>query len=121
MLPIVLIGVLLLTSPTLAQVTRDNSDIADALGLGKNTDLREIILNLIAYALTFLGLAAVIVILYGGFQWMTAAGNEEQVSSARRTLSAGIIGLVIILSAYAITQFVINTTVDQITSEASPS
>ena len=77
-------------------------------GLGTGTDVRGAIINIVKFLLTFLGLIAVIIILYGGFQWMTAAGNEEKITSARGTLTAGLIGLVIILAAYAITAFVIN-------------
>ena len=47
--------------------------------VGQGSDLKEIIANIINIALGFLGVLAVIFILYGGFLWMTAAGNEEQV------------------------------------------
>lgn len=39
---------------------------------------------------------------------MTAAGNEEQVGKAKKLLTAAIIGLIIVLSAYAISYFVIS-------------
>jgi len=60
--------------------------------------------------MTFLAIIAVIVILIGGFRWMTAAGNEDRVASAKKTIIAGAIGLIIILAAYAIVTFVITTT-----------
>ena len=47
-------------------------------------------------------------IVYGGFLWMTAHGNEEQVTKAKNLITAALIGLVIILSAYAISVFVIS-------------
>ena len=49
-------------------------------------------------------------ILIGGFQWMTAAGNEEKVEKAKKIISAAIVGLIIILLAWAIVNFVIGTT-----------
>jgi len=64
--------------------------------------------NIIDALLAFLGLIAVVIILIGGFQWMTAAGNEDKVKTAKRTLSAGIIGLVIVLAAWGIARFVID-------------
>lgn len=73
-------------------------------------DPREFIADIVGYVMTFLGLIAVIVILIGGFRWMTAAGNEDKVASAKKTIIAGAIGLAVILAAYAIVNFVINIT-----------
>jgi len=64
--------------------------------------------SMIDKVLGFLGLIAVIIILYGGFRWMTAGGNEDAVKKAKHTLMAGIIGLVIILAAWGIARFVIS-------------
>ena len=58
-------------------------------------------------ALAFMGAAILIVILYSGFRWMTAGGNEEQVTEAKKWLINGVIGMVLILLAYAIAYFVI--------------
>lgn len=67
------------------------------------------IANIINVVLGFLGIVAVVIILIGGFIWMTAGGNEEKVGKAKKLLVAGIIGLAIILSAYVIARFVIDT------------
>jgi len=45
------------------------------------------------------------VILIGGFQWMTAGGDDGKVETARKWIFSGIIGLAIILSAWAIAKF----------------
>src|SRR3989338_8671225 len=95
--------------------SQDDSTIASELNIGTNTDIRTSIIGIVQFILGFLGLLAVIIVLYAGFQWMTAAGNEEKVTSARATLTAGLIGLVIILAAYALTQFVINTITGAVT------
>ena len=95
--------------------SQEDSTIPSALNLGTNTDIRTSIIGIVQFILGFLGLLAVIIVLYAGFQWMTAAGNEEKVTSARATLTAGLIGLVIILAAYALTQFVINTITTAVT------
>lgn len=73
-----------------------------------STDPRIIVAKIIRTALGFLGIVAIALILYGGFLWMTSAGNEEQIGKAKKILINAAIGLVIILSAVAITQFVIN-------------
>lgn len=79
---------------------------AENLELG-NTDPRDAAVSIIKVIMTFLGIVAVLVVLWGGFKWMTAGGNEDKVAEARKLIVAGIIGLVIILSAWAITSFVI--------------
>ena len=66
-------------------------------------------IDFIQFALGFLSLVAVMMILYGGFTWMTSSGSENQVTRAKKILYAAIIGLVITTSAWAIVSFVIKT------------
>ena len=79
-------------------------DFTDNTGLGE-ADLEKTIARLIKVALGFLGIIAVIIVLMGGFKWMTASGNDDKVQEAKKMLIAGVIGMAIILSAYAITTF----------------
>lgn len=83
-------------------------DYGTTIGLGTK-DIRETVASIINVALGLLGIVAVVIILAGGFTWMTAAGNEEKVDKAKKMIFAGIIGLAIILSAYAIAKFVITS------------
>jgi hypothetical protein len=85
-----------------------DDDFSDSTGLGQ-ADLKETIGNLIRVFLGFLGVIAVIIVLLGGFKWMTASGNEDKVGDAKKMLIAGVIGLAIILAAYAISTFVIES------------
>lgn len=85
-----------------------DSDFTDTTGLGQ-ADLKQTIGGLIRILLGFLGVIAVVIILMGGFKWMTAGGNDEKVAEAKKLIIAGIIGLAIILSAYAIASFVISS------------
>lgn len=80
--------------------------ISDSMVLG-DEDPRTIAAGVINVILGFLGIIAVVIILLGGFKWMTAAGNEEKVEEAQKLIKAGIIGLVIILAAWGIASFVI--------------
>ena len=75
--------------------------------LGEN-DPRTIASNVIKIILGFLGIIAVVIILIGGFKWMTALGNDEKVEEAKKLIASGIIGLIIIVSAYAIAIFVLS-------------
>ena len=75
-------------------------------GLGTK-DLREGLMSIVRILLGFLGIIAIIIILYGGFVWLISAGSEENVSQAKKIITAGIIGLVIIFVSYAIASFVI--------------
>lgn len=72
-------------------------------------DPRTIAANIINKALTLLGTITLIIIIYGGFKWMTAMGNDDAVGDAKKIIASGVIGLVIILSSYALSTFVINS------------
>lgn len=79
----------------------------EAYGVEEPKSIAEIVGGIISYALGLLGVGAVILIIYAGFLWMTARGKEERVTKAKDTLEAAIIGLVIILAAYAISYYVV--------------
>jgi len=81
---------------------------AATTGLG-NQDIRVTIASIIKTAMGLLGIVAVVIILIGGFTWMTAGGNDEKVGQAKSWIFAGVIGLAIILSAYALATYVINS------------
>lgn len=72
-----------------------------------NTDPRTTVARLINVAMLFLGIIAVVIVVLGGFKWMTAAGNEEKVGEAKKLIGAGVIGLVIVLSAWGIANFIL--------------
>ncbi|MFA5129208.1 MAG: hypothetical protein WC445_04645 [Patescibacteria group bacterium] len=64
--------------------------------------------KIINIALGAIGTIVVILFIFSGFLWMTAAGNEEKITKAKRILTNAIIGTVIVVMAYAISYFVIN-------------
>jgi hypothetical protein len=49
-------------------------------------------------------------IIIGGFQWLTSAGNEEKVEKAKKTISSAVIGIIIVILAWAIVIFTAGTT-----------
>ena len=80
--------------------------------LGTNINLIESIANIVDILLGFLGVIAVLLVLWGGFKWMTAAGDEQQITEAKKLLGGGVIGLIIILAAYAISSFVVSNLIN---------
>lgn len=72
-------------------------------------DLKSTIENIIRIILGFLGIVTIIIILYGGFIWMSSFGEEDKIDQAKKLISAGVVGLVIVLAAYALSSFVINS------------
>ncbi len=109
-----ILGLLMLpaTLPTLATTTGQNAgtkikqgiiDTGTAAELGNaDTDIREVIALIINALLGFLGILFTILIIYGGFLWMTAAGNDQQIEKARKILTQATIGLLIVILAYAL-------------------
>jgi hypothetical protein len=107
-----LAATLALPSLTLAADSLNVNDLGvgavqSSIKLGSG-DVRQTAANIINVALGFLGIIAVVIVLLGGFKYMIAGGNEERTSEARKLIVSGIIGLAIILSAWAITSFVIS-------------
>lgn len=109
--------------------TAANSGEIDANDLGlsyaadtglASRDVRSTIAGIIRAAMGLLGIVAVVIILIGGFTWMTAGGNEEKVGEAKKWIFSGVIGLAIILSAYALASFVINQLVNATTGTNIP-
>ena len=73
---------------------------------GGTEGVSDIIARVIFIALSILASIFVILVIVAGFQWMTAGGNEEKISKAKKNISNAVIGLIIVLSAYAITWFI---------------
>jgi hypothetical protein len=84
------------------------ANVQSGTGLG-NRDPRDIAASIVRVLLGFLGIIAVVIIIFGGFKWMTAAGAEDKVEEAKKLITAGVIGLVIILAAFGISSFVIDS------------
>ncbi|MCK5212204.1 hypothetical protein KAJ89_05885 [Candidatus Parcubacteria bacterium] len=88
-----------------------DSGIKDQLGqafdeTGSPTDVRTITGNVIKVFLAFLAIIFTVLIIAAGYKWMTAGGNETRLAEAKAQIRTGIIGFIIILCAYAITEFV---------------
>ena len=73
-----------------------------------NVPAEVIVSQVIGIVLSLLGLIFLVLTIMAGFKWMNAGGNEEEVNKAKTSLKNSIIGLVIVLYAYAITYFLFN-------------
>jgi hypothetical protein len=81
--------------------------ISHAFGqTGIPADPRAIIANIIVVVLGLLGTIFMVLLIVAGFKYMTSMGNEEQTSSAKDQIVSAVIGLAIILAAYALTSFI---------------
>lgn len=86
-------------------------NVQSGTGLG-NTDPRILIANIIRVVLGFLGIIAIILILYAGYLWMTSAGDPQKIDKAKKILISAAIGLIIILLSFAIATFILNKLYD---------
>lgn len=79
---------------------------ATAAGFGEPRSLAEIIGGLIGLFLSLLGIIFLVLIIYGGYIWMMSRGNEQEVLKAKKIITNAVIGILIVVSSYAITAFV---------------
>lgn len=70
--------------------------------LTQETNLRDYIVNIVNFVLGFLGLVAMVIVIYGGFLYVTAAGQEEQTTKGKKSIMYAVIGIVIILISFAL-------------------
>lgn len=66
--------------------------------------------RIITIILSILGVIFLGLTIYGGIVWMTAQGNEEKVTKAKELITEAVIGLIIVIAAYAIAYFVLKLT-----------
>lgn len=60
--------------------------------------------RIIGVAISFLGVIFLLLMIYGGFRWMMAHGNEQEIEKAKGIIQTAIVGLVIVLLAYILTK-----------------
>lgn len=88
--------------------TTNCSDTGTDTGNTKIDDIVKTVINIFSWVV---GVVAVIMIIVGGFRYVTAGGDSNNVSAAKNTIIYAIIGLVIVAMAQFIVQFVLNKVV----------
>ncbi|MBI4437797.1 hypothetical protein HY631_02495 [Candidatus Uhrbacteria bacterium] len=107
--------ILLLPAAAMAQLADAESELTSvgtAIGTDASNDLPTIIGNLINVLLSVLGILFVVLVVYAGFLYLTAGGEDEKVKKAKKLLGQSVTGLVIIIAAYAIASYVIEALSD---------
>ncbi len=95
-----------LNPDTVGQMGDQAGSFNDSAGYDAGAMPADIIASFIQAFLGLLGIIFIIIIILAGYNWLTAGGNEEKVEKAQKLIFRGIIGLIIIASAYIITGFV---------------
>lgn len=81
--------------------------VGSAAGISTTNTLPQIVGTIINVVLGFMGIVLLFYLIYGGFKWMTSGGESKGVDEAKKMIQNAIIGLVIIVSSYAISSFVL--------------
>lgn len=84
-----------------------------AYGATPTTELPELVGGYIRIFLGLLGVIFAVLMVYGGYSWMTSYGNTQKVDKAKELIVDAVIGLIIVLAAYAITGFVVGKLVEK--------
>ncbi|HVM90995.1 MAG TPA: hypothetical protein VMU11_03815 [Verrucomicrobiae bacterium] len=122
-------GLLAVPAVAFAQLTSGNTGLdAAAAGSGLTSGcssagcIADVVGRIINVVIGFLGIILLCLFLYAGFLWMTAQGDEKQVSKAKQILLQAVVGYFIIGTAYALTAFVLNNlaAVTAPTAETTP-
>lgn len=99
-------------SPAANRVWFNLDDAADRAGFDTfkegEDEVPAILGRIISLMLGVLGTIAVFLIIYSGFLWMTAGGNEDQVSQAKTIIKQVVVGILVLSLAYALVAFVVS-------------
>lgn len=75
---------------------------------GGATDFRTLLLQFLNFFLGFLGLLAVLLVIYGGFLYMTAAGDDGKTENGKKVILYAVVGIIIILISFALVNTLIS-------------
>ena len=106
----------LLIAPIVAQADDNLDKAVKGTPLESRAEIYIYLGSFIQYILGTLGIVLIILIIYGGFTWMTANGDSAKIDRAKGILVASIIGLIITLAAYVIA-FTVVTDLQQLTQK----
>jgi hypothetical protein len=126
---LIIFSVLLFCSQTRASLATQNLTSAidnmtktgDSAGyMTEDANVITIISAVVSTVISLLGVVFIGLMIYGGFIWMTARGNEERVTKAKDLMTAAVIGLIIVMMAYAISYFIINSITENTLKSSTP-
>ncbi|MEY4744629.1 MAG: Type secretion system pilin [Candidatus Parcubacteria bacterium] len=118
------LGLAIMSIPPALAAMSDGTGLtatAGAAGLGAaDVDLPSIIGRFIGGLMALLGVVFVLLLVYGGFIWMTAQGSEEKIKKAKGVITSAVIGLVVVFASYAIAQAVIEVLSSSVATTPPP-
>jgi hypothetical protein len=97
--------------------TQSNLNTHDAIQCGANganggassaPSVNTLIIRVVNFLSAVIGIIAVIMIMIGGFRYVTSGGASEKVTNAKNTILYAVIGLVVVALAQVIARFVLN-------------
>ena len=89
----------------MGELGKNDEDMKKA---GVMTSFTSAIGKVVGVILSLVGVAFLVLMIYGGFTWMLARGNEQEVTKAIDLIQSAVIGLIVVLAAYAITAYIGN-------------
>jgi len=90
------------------EIQKGLQETAKSAGFGeKAPEVTAVAGKIVGVVIGLSGFLLAIYLVYGGFLWMTSGGEEEKIKKAKGMITNAIIGLVIVILAYAISNFVI--------------
>lgn len=98
---------IVLAQQNMADILRAAGETGAGFSAATNTSASEYIGSIIQYLLSFLGVIFICLTIYGGFLWMMASGDSEEITKAKDIITSSAIGLVIIISAYTLTYYLL--------------
>jgi len=109
------------TNSASAAVTQMGMDTVGSQAYGttqsETKDIRVIIIGIVNMILGFLGIIMVVLLIFSGYQWMTAGGDEKIIDTAKKRITNAVIGSLIILASWGISSFImtqiVNVTANQ--------
>ncbi|MFA6537610.1 MAG: hypothetical protein WCT18_04425 [Patescibacteria group bacterium] len=105
-----------LAADAFGEVVKNAQNVGKAAGVENSASLPDIIAKGIKFIMAICGTALIVLIVYAGFLWMTAGGGVENIEKAKKLLKNGMIGLLLIVAGYSITDFVVQNLVNLVSN-----
>ena len=106
---IIVIGIIIIPSLVFGADGFGLNETGEGLGFaprGADFSIRGLVIGIVKYLIGLIGVAAIVMILYGGVRWMTAGGSPDKVNKAKKIIINAAIGLAICIAAFAIVSFI---------------
>lgn len=107
---IISLSLLLLPALSLAQGLKDAGGKLSDTQVGLSSDLPGTASNVVNIVFYIVGTLFLILVIYGSFVWLKAAGREEEINRAKKIIYTSVVGLIVVMASYAITNFILSRT-----------